>query len=680
MPKVKVKEEERIEKIIRGLLKLPENKRCINCNSLGPQYVCTTFWTFVCTNCSGVHREFTHRVKSVSMAKFSAEEVAALQAGGNERARQIYFKAWDPQRNYFPDGSNLHRLRDFIKHVYIDRKYAGGAMSNDKLPMVKAGAKDDYQERHSFETSSYGAREDFFKFRTDDARREDFFERHSFEKSFPSRRTDDRNLRNHIDERNSPRYRQEKLKSGNNSRTPCFEIVDDRFREDGAGAVRKFESHRYSKADSRARSSSPISQKSRDMTNQPAIRPLKDILGEKIPQLTVGEYPKANSVDGSAHVQTPGSSRSAGSVDKKDEENKKANTLGSLIDFADNPEPSATTAVVQNQQTVPVGDDGKSTPSSAGNKMASSTRNANSLESLWFGLADPAGSMPQMPPAGDTPAAIVGASNTHLPAVQQSEPFQVPMGNNGFTAEPATAAPEVYNQSSSSEAAHANGPETNTSLGQSTQVVSKAANDTSMGNESSSRRKELPANLFTSSYSSFGAAVPGWQSTPPYGMGYGTQYHASAMSMGAPQDSVRSRNPFDIGDDGPQPQGTMFPSMSSLQGAMPNILPLQGLQPQVSPYASAMHPQRSYGMMRPPGVYMGQQIPNNMLLSRSQGANNSFGGNDAAFASLNSIQQSSDMNNDDAFSSLNPIQQSNGVNPLSAAPHSYSLGGGNPFG
>ena len=29
-------------------------------------------------------REFTHRVKSVSMAKFTAEEAAALQAGGNE--------------------------------------------------------------------------------------------------------------------------------------------------------------------------------------------------------------------------------------------------------------------------------------------------------------------------------------------------------------------------------------------------------------------------------------------------------------------------------------------------------------------------------------------------------------------------------------------------------------------
>lgn len=30
----RMKEEERIERIIRNLLKLPENRRCINCNSL----------------------------------------------------------------------------------------------------------------------------------------------------------------------------------------------------------------------------------------------------------------------------------------------------------------------------------------------------------------------------------------------------------------------------------------------------------------------------------------------------------------------------------------------------------------------------------------------------------------------------------------------------------------------
>ncbi|KAK2397265.1 hypothetical protein P8452_18299 [Trifolium repens] len=123
------KEEEKIEKIIRGLMKLPPNRRCINCNSLGPQYVCTTFWTFVCITCSGIHREFTHRVKSVSMAKFTFQEVDALQNGGNQRAREIYLKNWDFQIQRLPDSSNVHKVREFMKNVYVDKRYAGTTSS-----------------------------------------------------------------------------------------------------------------------------------------------------------------------------------------------------------------------------------------------------------------------------------------------------------------------------------------------------------------------------------------------------------------------------------------------------------------------------------------------------------------------------------------------------------------------
>ncbi|KAL1314204.1 hypothetical protein AAHE18_16G172100 [Arachis hypogaea] len=127
------KEEERNEKIIRGLMKLPPNRKCINCNSLGPQYVCTNFWTFVCMTCSGIHREFTHRVKSVSMAKFTSQEVDSLQNAGNQRAREIYLKNWDFQRQRLPDSSNVDKIREFIRHVYVDRRYAA-TKSSDKPP------------------------------------------------------------------------------------------------------------------------------------------------------------------------------------------------------------------------------------------------------------------------------------------------------------------------------------------------------------------------------------------------------------------------------------------------------------------------------------------------------------------------------------------------------------------
>nr|CAB3500969.1 unnamed protein product [Digitaria exilis] len=130
------KEEERNERIVRGLLKLPPNRRCINCNGLGPQYVCTSFWTFVCVACSGIHREFTHRVKSVSMSTFSSQEVEALQKGGNQvkpiaefRARESFLKDFDTQKMRLPDSSNIANLREFIKAVYVERRYAGGRFS-----------------------------------------------------------------------------------------------------------------------------------------------------------------------------------------------------------------------------------------------------------------------------------------------------------------------------------------------------------------------------------------------------------------------------------------------------------------------------------------------------------------------------------------------------------------------
>ncbi|XP_008807338.2 probable ADP-ribosylation factor GTPase-activating protein AGD14 isoform X1 [Phoenix dactylifera] len=146
------REEERNEKIIRGLMKLPPNRKCINCNSLGPQYVCTNFWTFVCTTCGGIHREFTHRVKSVSMAKFTKEEVDALQRGGNQRAREIFLKDWDMQQMRLPYSSNADRIREFIRNVYVNKKYAGGRTS-DKLSSNTESLKN--HEENQRRASSY---------------------------------------------------------------------------------------------------------------------------------------------------------------------------------------------------------------------------------------------------------------------------------------------------------------------------------------------------------------------------------------------------------------------------------------------------------------------------------------------------------------------------------------------
>ncbi|XP_024543879.1 arf-GAP domain and FG repeat-containing protein 2-like isoform X1 [Selaginella moellendorffii] len=166
------KEDVRHERIIRGLSKLDDNRKCLNCGSVGPQYVCTTFSTFVCMACGGVHREFSHRVKSISLSKFTPEEVAALQAGGNQRALEMYYKHWDSRHHPVPDSRNPEKLRDFVKAIYVDQLY-----SADKPPPPRGDEQDgkrsslrsSFLSSHSFEERRPGLqREAHQRTRSDD--------------------------------------------------------------------------------------------------------------------------------------------------------------------------------------------------------------------------------------------------------------------------------------------------------------------------------------------------------------------------------------------------------------------------------------------------------------------------------------------------------------------------------
>ncbi|XP_052209481.1 uncharacterized protein LOC127812928 [Diospyros lotus] len=699
----RMKEEERIERIIRDLLKLPENRRCINCNSLGPQYVCTTFWTFVCTTCSGVHREFTHRVKSVSMAKFNAEEVSALQAGGNERARQIYFKEWDPQRNPLPDGSNQNRLRDFIKNVYADRKFTG-ERSVSKLAMVKAGARE----------SSTG--------------------RSSFERLNPGAWNDDRSSRRYIDDERSPRYKPDNLRSSSHRSRPAnFEIVDDRFRDDDFGSGRRSETRRPSTAESRTGSRSPVTQQKREKTSTLVLRPVRDILGENAVSLQVGESPKANerrNNECSARGQKTVVSTDPGSIYEKSPEHKGVNS-SCLIDFGTDPEPPNPAAEQQLQQTA------LSTDGGNGSSVQSSSNasNLNSLEFMLFGLSTPAAgpvdityeapgkanaplaaavvssniegptltaSTANPPPAVSSATSIVemapirpNCSNNssatvsdglQLAIVPQVESDLSASGDSGFATQQPT--PSVgYDQSWTLSLAPIAYGSSNASAEESSQASSKMSEATTSGigsqelpaETNSSGRTELPVDIFTSSYSPFSATVPSWQIPAPYRVGFNMQHHPAAMPAPAFPSSGKSRNPFDLNDQGPeaQAQAPVFPSMWPLQGPLPNFsapatspftsstYSARLMQHQVTPYTSMAYPNMpSYGIPPTPvsGAMVGQQLPSNVPLARQQEADTSS-------------------KVEDAFASLNPIQQhSSSRYSTPTPPNSFPSAGGNPFG
>jgi Arf-GAP domain and FG repeat-containing protein 1 len=96
---------EKNEKVLRSLQRRKENKRCADCNEKGAQYVCLNFNTFVCTSCSGILREFSFRVKGISMSTFSEEELVMLDKGGNERARDIWMARMKDKHFKYPEAS-----------------------------------------------------------------------------------------------------------------------------------------------------------------------------------------------------------------------------------------------------------------------------------------------------------------------------------------------------------------------------------------------------------------------------------------------------------------------------------------------------------------------------------------------------------------------------------------------
>jgi len=117
---------------IRAIRKLKPNKRCFDCTEKGPTYVCTNFSTFICTTCAGIHREFSHVVKSISMATFTPEEVEKIKEGGNGPAKKYWRSRWTEKSFPMPDNNDAPRVREFMKDTYELKRWVKKAKKKKK--------------------------------------------------------------------------------------------------------------------------------------------------------------------------------------------------------------------------------------------------------------------------------------------------------------------------------------------------------------------------------------------------------------------------------------------------------------------------------------------------------------------------------------------------------------------
>ena len=107
--------EAKIEAKLKEITKRSENRKCMDCREKGPRYVVLNFNIFVCSSCSGIHREFQHRAVGVSMSKFTMEQVKALDEGGNKVAKKLWMSRWDANEFPEPDTHDIPKIREFIR-------------------------------------------------------------------------------------------------------------------------------------------------------------------------------------------------------------------------------------------------------------------------------------------------------------------------------------------------------------------------------------------------------------------------------------------------------------------------------------------------------------------------------------------------------------------------------------
>ncbi|ESP04800.1 hypothetical protein LOTGIDRAFT_184772, partial [Lottia gigantea] len=121
----KKKQDEKHLKILRDMVALPCNKQCFDCHQRGPTYVNMTIGSFVCTSCSGILRGLNppHRVKSISMASFSPEELESLKSHSNELCRKVYLGLYDSRSWPEPDSKDEQRVKDFMVQKYENKRW-----------------------------------------------------------------------------------------------------------------------------------------------------------------------------------------------------------------------------------------------------------------------------------------------------------------------------------------------------------------------------------------------------------------------------------------------------------------------------------------------------------------------------------------------------------------------------
>lgn len=107
------------------MVALSQNKQCFDCHQRGPTYVNMAIGSYVCTSCSGILRGLNppHRVKSISMASFTPDEMEFLKCHGNDFCKKVWLGLYDPRSGQEYDSREEQKVKDFMVQKYERKRW-----------------------------------------------------------------------------------------------------------------------------------------------------------------------------------------------------------------------------------------------------------------------------------------------------------------------------------------------------------------------------------------------------------------------------------------------------------------------------------------------------------------------------------------------------------------------------
>ena len=123
--------EQKQKQFFAKLLADPSNNICADCNSKSPRWASWNLGSFICIRCSGIHRKLgVHitKVKSVTLDKWTDEQLQSMANGGNLKVNQLYNPGNVPLDSIaLGNGPESDRkLEQYIRDKYEFKRFMNG--------------------------------------------------------------------------------------------------------------------------------------------------------------------------------------------------------------------------------------------------------------------------------------------------------------------------------------------------------------------------------------------------------------------------------------------------------------------------------------------------------------------------------------------------------------------------